>query len=140
MIITAAELVEQVQVHLRGQGLTPQLSPRYADTALAGAARLLDAMGVQPMPAVATDLAEREPWAETTNPQTCDPYQLVEQVLASAQTLSRGQGPRPEIAPGRYGDALAGAGRLLRALGIQPSMPVEARGALDLDHDLTRDR
>jgi len=66
--------------------------------------------------------------------------QFIDQVVASVRTMMRGQGVAPLIPTGRYGDALAGAGRLLRAMGIQPAMSAADRGALDLDHDLMRDR
>ena len=55
---------------------------------------------------------------ETTPQQTYDPYRLIEDV---AQLL-RDRGLDPVIAKGRAGDALGGAGMLLRAFGVAPLM------------------
>jgi hypothetical protein len=55
--------------------------------------------------------------------QSYDPYQLIDAVTE----LLRRNGLSPEIAKGNAGMALAGAGQLLRALGVAPLMnPIDA--------------
>jgi hypothetical protein len=51
-------------------------------------------------------------------PQTYDPYVLINDVIR----LLRNSGLRPRIEKGSAGNALGGAGMLLRALGVQPRM------------------
>jgi len=62
-----------------------------------------------------------------TENETYDPYRLISEVVAML-TLS---GLKPERLEGHAGDRLAGAGPLLRGLGIEPMMRPE--DALDLD-------
>ncbi|MCR6490096.1 hypothetical protein M8542_45525 [Amycolatopsis sp. OK19-0408] len=50
-----------------------------------------------------------------------DPYQLIDEV----ETLLTARGLTPERVPGRGGDRLAGAGRLLRGFGLEPRMAPE---------------
>jgi hypothetical protein len=54
----------------------------------------------------------------TTARQSYDPYKLIDEVT----TLLRERGLDPELPRGRAGEALGGAGMLLRALGVQPLM------------------
>jgi len=54
--------------------------------------------------------------------QSYDPYRLISEVVAML-TLS---GLKPERLEGRAGDRLAGAGQLLRGLGIEPRITQEA--------------
>ena len=56
----------------------------------------------------------------------CDPYQLIDDV----ETLLTSRGLAPERLPGRGGDRLAGASRLLRGFGLEPRLAPE--DALDL--------
>ncbi|MEU0796692.1 hypothetical protein ABZ342_42075 [Amycolatopsis sp. NPDC005961] len=56
----------------------------------------------------------------------CDPYRLIDDV----ETLLTERGFSPERVPGRGGDRLAGASRLLRGFGLEPRMAPE--DALDL--------
>lgn len=51
----------------------------------------------------------------------CDPYQLIDDV----ETLLTSRGLTPERVPGRGGDRLAGASRLLRGFGLEPRMAPE---------------
>ncbi|MEV6626356.1 hypothetical protein AB0M83_47415 [Amycolatopsis sp. NPDC051106] len=51
----------------------------------------------------------------------CDPYQLIDDV----ETLLTSRGYAPERVPGRGGDRLAGASRLLRGFGLEPRMAPE---------------
>lgn len=67
-------------------------------------------------------------------PAHFDPYKLI----AEVQALLRREGIRPELMPGRAGMALAGAGELLRAMDIIPSMSME--DGLDLQRDFMKDR
>jgi hypothetical protein len=55
---------------------------------------------------------------EHTARQTYDPYRLIEEVAA----LLRDRSLDPDVAKGHAGDALGGAGMLLRAFGIAPLM------------------
>ncbi|MEV7094776.1 hypothetical protein AB0M80_18260 [Amycolatopsis sp. NPDC051045] len=55
-----------------------------------------------------------------------DPYRLIDDV----ESLLAERGFAPERVPGRGGDRLAGAGRLLRGFGLEPRMAPE--DALDL--------
>ena len=57
----------------------------------------------------------------TTARQSYDPYKLIDEVT----TLLRERGLDPELPRGRAGEALGGAGMLLRALGIAPLMEAE---------------
>jgi hypothetical protein len=57
----------------------------------------------------------------TPQQQIYNPYRLIEEVTE----LLRDRGLDPYIAPGNAGDALGGAGMLLRALGIAPLMEAE---------------
>ena len=54
----------------------------------------------------------------TTSRQSYDPYKLIDEVTA----LLRDRGFTPELAAGDAGQALGGAGQLLRALGVEPLM------------------
>jgi hypothetical protein len=54
----------------------------------------------------------------TTARQSYDPYKLIDEVTE----LLRERGLSPAIPPGSAGEALGGAGMLLRALGVQPLM------------------
>ena len=56
----------------------------------------------------------------------CDPYQLIDDV----ESLLTERGLTPARVPGRGGDRLAGASRLLRGFGLEPRMAPE--DALDL--------
>ncbi|MEU8639714.1 hypothetical protein AB0C38_46615 [Amycolatopsis sp. NPDC048633] len=56
----------------------------------------------------------------------CDPYRLIDDV----ETLLTERGLAPSRVPGRGGDRLAGASRLLRGFGLEPRMAPE--DALDL--------
>lgn len=47
-----------------------------------------------------------------------DPHRLVTDVLQ----LLRDQGVTAELAPGQLGDAVGGAGMLLRSLGVRPAL------------------
>lgn len=51
----------------------------------------------------------------------CDPYQLIDDV----ETLLVSRGLEPSRVPGRGGDRLAGASRLLRGFGLEPRMAPE---------------
>ncbi|MEU4250851.1 hypothetical protein AB0F15_25940 [Amycolatopsis sp. NPDC026612] len=55
-----------------------------------------------------------------------DPYRLIDDV----ESLLASHGLTPSRLPGRGGDRLAGAGRLLRGFGLEPRMAPEA--AFDL--------
>lgn len=58
-----------------------------------------------------------------TTRQSYDPYHLINDV----QELLRSHGLEPHVAPGNAGEALGGAGMLLRSLGVEPLMdPVDA--------------
>lgn len=50
-----------------------------------------------------------------------DPYKLIDEV----ETLLVSHGLTPSRVPGRGGDRLAGAGRLLRGFGLEPRMAPE---------------
>ncbi|OXM60387.1 hypothetical protein [Amycolatopsis vastitatis] len=50
-----------------------------------------------------------------------DPYRLIDDV----ETLLVSRGVTPSRVPGRGGDRLAGAGRLLRGFGLEPRMAPE---------------
>ncbi|MEQ0565660.1 hypothetical protein ABJI51_43320 [Amycolatopsis sp. NEAU-NG30] len=56
-----------------------------------------------------------------------DPYRLIDEV----ETLLVAHGLTPSRLPGRGGDRLAGASRLLRGFGLEPRLSPEH--ALDLD-------
>lgn len=56
-----------------------------------------------------------------------DPYELIDDV----ESLLAERGLAPERLPGRTGDRLAGASRLLRGFGLEPRLSPE--NALDLD-------
>ncbi|SFW90679.1 hypothetical protein [Amycolatopsis australiensis] len=56
-----------------------------------------------------------------------DPYKLIDEV----ETLLVSHGLAPSRVPGRGGDRLAGASRLLRGFGLEPRMAPE--DALDFD-------
>jgi len=56
-----------------------------------------------------------------------DPYQLIDDV----ESLLTERGLDPSRLPGRGGDRLAGASRLLRGFGLEPRLAPE--DALDLD-------
>jgi hypothetical protein len=56
--------------------------------------------------------------APTTERQIYDPNQLVRDV----EGLLRAYGLNPHVAEGKAGEALGGAGMLLRAMGITPAM------------------
>ena len=56
-----------------------------------------------------------------------DPYQLIDDV----ESLLTERGLAPSRLPGRGGDRLAGASRLLRGFGLEPRLAPE--DALDLD-------
>ncbi len=56
-----------------------------------------------------------------------DPYKLIDEV----ETLLVSHGLAPARVPGRGGDRLAGASRLLRGFGLQPRLAPE--DGLDLD-------
>ncbi|MFI5593868.1 hypothetical protein ACIA5G_53240 [Amycolatopsis sp. NPDC051758] len=56
-----------------------------------------------------------------------DPYQLIDDV----ESLLTERGLEPSRLPGRGGDRLAGASRLLRGFGLEPRLAPE--DALDLD-------
>jgi hypothetical protein len=56
-----------------------------------------------------------------------DPYRLIDDV----ESLLVSHGLTPSRVPGRGGDRLAGAGRLLRGFGLEPRMAPE--DAFDLD-------
>jgi hypothetical protein len=56
-----------------------------------------------------------------------DPYQLIDDV----ESLLAERGLAPSRLPGRGGDRLAGASRLLRGFGLEPRLAPE--DALDLD-------
>lgn len=59
----------------------------------------------------------------TTARQSYDPYKLIDEVTA----LLRDRGLSPEQPKGGAGEALGGAGQLLRALGVEPLMdPVDS--------------
>jgi hypothetical protein len=59
----------------------------------------------------------------TTARQSYDPYKLIDEVTA----LLRDRGLSPELPQGSASEALGGAGKLLRALGVEPLMdPVES--------------
>ncbi|GLY42686.1 hypothetical protein Amsp01_087090 [Amycolatopsis sp. NBRC 101858] len=51
----------------------------------------------------------------------CDPYRLIDDV----ETLLTERGLSPTRVPGRGGDRLAGASRLLRGFGLEPRMAPE---------------
>jgi hypothetical protein len=51
----------------------------------------------------------------------CDPYELIDDV----ETLLTERGFAPSRVPGRGGDRLAGASRLLRGFGLEPRMSPE---------------
>lgn len=57
----------------------------------------------------------------TPQQQIYNPYRLIEEVTE----LLRDRGLDPYVAEGRGGDALGGAGMLLRALGIAPLMEAD---------------
>ncbi len=55
--------------------------------------------------------------------QSYDPYHLINDVTE----LLRSHGLNPDVARGKAGEALGGAGMLLRALGVEPLMdPVDS--------------
>jgi hypothetical protein len=56
----------------------------------------------------------------TTARQSYDPYKLIDEVTA----LLRERGLSPELPTGSAGEALGGAGKLLRALGVEPLMNI----------------
>ncbi|HEY3468275.1 MAG TPA: hypothetical protein VGL47_24315 [Amycolatopsis sp.] len=56
-----------------------------------------------------------------------DPYRLIDDV----ESLLVSRGLEPSRVPGRGGDRLAGASRLLRGFGLEPRLAPE--DALDLD-------
>lgn len=59
----------------------------------------------------------------TTAGHSHDPYHLINDVTE----LLRSQGLNPEVARGDAGEALGGAGMLLRALGVEPLMdPIDS--------------
>ena len=59
-----------------------------------------------------------------------DPYRLIDDV----ESLLVSRGLAPSRVPGRGGDRLAGAGRLLRGFGLEPRMAPEDAFCFDVPY------